>query len=144
MSVKDIIHEIDSRFQLALTISILFPTFLATIFQRIENSGTQVAQTTLAWSFLIGVYLLDYIFFSVTKNKLTNCSYKWINRILLIGLSLFILPILIVSASKLDGKISGWFDYIGLQGSLWGLLISPFVLLTILLSSKVAYLINKE
>ncbi len=144
MVSQKIKQEIETRFQLALTISILFPTFLATASQRVKTEDVQIAQTVLTWSILIGGFLLDYVFFSLIKNKIKNWTYVWVNRMLIFGISLFIFPILFLSTVNLEGPDPGLINTVGLQGSLYALLVVPLIILVILLISFLSFAAGKK
>ena len=137
--------EVETRFQIILTLAILFPTFLGTVLGSIGEGNQQIANTTLIWSSSIGLLLLDYVIFSTGKSLLLpHWTLNLVRTLLIIGISLYIFPFIFLSTSKLDAPVSGWANYIGLQGSLWGLPIVPFAILIILVVGKISYLFSKN
>jgi hypothetical protein len=85
--------DIESRFQLLITISLFFPVLLANLATIAGQSAEKASLILLQMSVVIGLYLIDYIIFQHRKDELSDGSLGWINRVLLIALGIFIIPI---------------------------------------------------
>jgi hypothetical protein len=94
--------DIESRFQILITISLFFPVLLANL-ATIAGKPAEIASLLLLQtSVVVGFYLLDYLIFQHRKDELSDRSLLWINRVLLIALGIFIVPILGIATVSLD------------------------------------------
>src|SRR5882724_6456821 len=95
VELKELISSIKERLQLALTISIFFPTFLAVYFEAVKASPEEIRHNVLNWSSLIVLYLLSYLIFDGWKsNQMRSNVLRGLNRLILGGIGLFVIPIL--------------------------------------------------
>jgi hypothetical protein len=94
--------EIENRFQLLITVSLFFPVLLANLGTIAGESPEKSSLILLQTSAMVGLYLIDYILFQSRKHKLSTRSSIWINRLLLIALGAFVIPILGITALSLN------------------------------------------
>lgn len=86
--------EIETRFQLLITMSLFLPILMSSLGTLVGQSVTTTSQVLVQTSVVVGLYLFDYIIFQVIKNDLTEKSLKYISVCLLVSLGIFIVPIL--------------------------------------------------
>jgi hypothetical protein len=94
----DIKKDITNRIQFVLVLAIFFPSFLVTL---------QIAsEVVIFWSWLVGVYIVIYLWFEFMKDALPQSFLKWINLFLLLEVASFIQPILLPTTG-LNKDVSG-------------------------------------
>jgi hypothetical protein len=134
MDHKELIKEIDNRLQLALVIAIFFPGLLSTFSTFIGDAVSKTSNIVLSWSALIAVYLLAYVFFKASGKIIPKPVLKWLNRILLLGIGFFVVPITVFTCS--NGMSSHWIAWLYTRLfviSIWGLpLIATVIFLLII------------
>lgn len=118
-------EEVDKKLQVALTLSIFFPSFLSTFYDARGVSKELLNKVNLSWSILVVFFLVDYIVFSMTKRtELSAWVYSAINSVLLIAISSFIFPIYIL-ATTLPNKPLSFLNNLAGSISLYGLPAAP-------------------
>lgn len=134
MDQNEINHEIESRFQIALTLSIFFPTFLSNFLESAKMEIEKINSVTLSWTTLVGLYILNYVFFCILKKlNVPNWIYKSISCLLVIGIALFIFPLAILTSQyKFNESVIHLFLSI-YKFSLDGLFSAPCAILTLML-----------
>ncbi len=101
--------DIESRFHLLITISLFFPVLLANLGTIVGQSIEKASLILIQTSAVVGLYLLDYILFQNRKNELTERSLLWVNRLLLVALGIFIVPIVGITTISLNPP--GWIAF---------------------------------
>ena len=134
MGHKELIVNIKERFQLALLMSIFFPTFLVTYFTAIKSSTDQISTIALNWSILIVIYLISYIVFDGGMGLgMRDGVLRWLNRTILLGIGFFILPmvyLIIIAKTPIVGPSWViWANISSFFASVYGLQIAPIVVL---------------
>jgi len=90
---EKLIGDIQSRLQLALTISIFFPAILYSFFKFIGEQELSSSQIFLKASSLIVVYMLNYVAFELSKNRLAEKWLLWLKWLALGCIASFIVPV---------------------------------------------------
>src|SRR4051812_38251699 len=90
---KDLMAQIESRLQLAITMAMFFPPLVYTFLKFAEESEQAANINLLAISGIVALYTLTYVSFAYTKNKLTISELKLVDVILIVGVGSYILPI---------------------------------------------------
>lgn len=129
MDTKELKKEIETRFQIILTLSIFFPIFIATFLDGTGMDKNQIRNINITWSALIGFFLFNFVFFELIKRmQLKEWILKWINRTLLFGIGFFIIPIIAFATLPASKPIPNIFYYWSLIVSIFGLFIAPYIL----------------
>ncbi len=90
---EKLIGDIQSRLQLALTLSIFFPAILYSFFKFVGEQEQSSSHIFLQASSLIIVYLLNYVTFELWKNRLEEKWLVRLNWLTLICVVSFIVPV---------------------------------------------------
>lgn len=141
MDFKELRQEIDGRFHLILTLAIFFPALISTFLTISEMEEKQVVDVSLKWTVLVGPLLFNYVFLAIAKKIMPGWVLKMINLILLIGIGLFVFPIILLTTSAAD-QTPSLLNYISVLVSLYGLPAVPFVLLALLSIGIIIYFIK--
>ena len=87
MELKETKQDIESKFQIILTLSMFFPTILLIFLQSSDMENKKISDTTLSWSILVGLYIINYVFFNFIKKSCTSIIIlKWIYWALIVGI----------------------------------------------------------
>lgn len=94
MNKRELEDRVESRLQLALTISFFYPAVLYSFFkfageQEISSNNIFLKATTL-----VLVYLISYLFFAVGKKCMQHKWLNWLDILILLGIASFIGPML--------------------------------------------------
>lgn len=132
---KNLVAEIQNRFQIIITIAIFFPIVLD-YFYRIYNKAIG-GKVVLEYMLPVALYLFGYIIFEFCKSKMKNNLLKYLGIIILMGVMTFAISIFYtVSANSSQSSIylAGWINIIIYTLSIIGLFIIPtaLIVLTIL------------
>src|SRR6266478_4488554 len=90
---EKLIGDIQSRLQLALTLSIFFPAILYSFFKFVGEQEQSSSQIFLKASSLIVVYLLNYVAFELLKDRLAEKWLVRLNWLALLCVISFIVPV---------------------------------------------------
>ena len=107
---EKLIGDVQSRLQLALTLSIFFPAILYSFFKFVGEQEQSSSQIFLKASSLIVVYMLNYVVFELLKNRLAE---KWLVRLNWLALGCvasFIVPVAFTVYSGATMPI--WLSYL--------------------------------
>lgn len=127
MSSKELIAQIEKRFEIVLTISIFFPVLMATYFDIVggPDKNNHSAFTFFA---LPAFYISSYVVFQLYKKSsfIPKWAFEILDWSLLGGIVCFAMPIIfaVMSYSGSGTVISRWSYWIDMwtfQGSMWGL-----------------------
>lgn len=132
MKHEKIITDIESKIQLALVMSIFFPTFLGGIFASSKAAKDDLSSIISQWSMLVGFYLSAYVSVQFLKKRdyqELKWVPEWLDGTLLFGIAAFIFPILYLGAISAKNAISQtfwgramfWVNSELLKVSMWGL-----------------------
>lgn len=139
----DIKKEIETRFQVVLTFSIFFPTFVSTF---LDNSGMdkkQISNLSLTYTMPVAIFLIDYIIYSILKkSKMQSWAFKSLNILLLVSVASFVVPIGSLATVSTTGYPHSIIEYILFVISLYGLPILSMAVLVLLLSIQTINLIK--
>jgi hypothetical protein len=112
---EKLVSDIQSRLQLALTLSIFFPAILYSFFKFVGEQEQSASHIFLQASSLIVIYMLNYVAFEFWKDRLAE---KWLRRLnwLALGcIASFIVPVMFTVYSGATMPI--WLSYL-LKGAL--------------------------
>jgi hypothetical protein len=129
-------EDIEKRFQLLITTSLFFPVFLASLGTSIGQPAGKTSLALIQASAVFGLNLVAYIAFQIRKDELADESLKWIKRLVLVALGVFIVPILGIVTLTVNPPIwialpAVWLS----ERSVWLILgAPPFIELIILFS----------
>jgi len=129
-----IISEIQNRIQFGTMIAIFFSGMLYYFFNIFDKDNANYV--TLSYSGVVAFYLVTFCLFELEKKKMNMKLLKWINRLSLLGIFLFIIPISYLTSINPKFtfiKVSLGFQKILFVISLYGLFLIPIVLFIILL-----------
>jgi hypothetical protein len=90
---QKLIGDIQSRLQLALTLSIFFPAILYSFFKFVGEQEQSSSQIALKASSLIVVYMLNYVAFELCKHRLAEKWLVRLNWLALACIASFIVPV---------------------------------------------------
>ncbi len=132
MNRGELIKSIEERIQLALVISIFFPSLLSTFFSSAKEATLGlVSKSTLPEFMLVGIYLFCYaVFQSIKRKKIPDNLLRFINTLVLGGIVFFIIPIIFFATMDPNMPIASlnWFSFAMLHISTWGLPISAGII----------------
>jgi hypothetical protein len=97
LTEKELISEIENRFQMLITISGLYSAILYNFFHL--NDAANSDHIFLQSSTLIVYYILAWVLFEVTKKYLDAIWLKWFNVVLIVTIVSFISPMAIATAN---------------------------------------------
>jgi hypothetical protein len=121
-SVKELIVEIEKRFEVVLTISIFFPVLMTAYFD-IVGGLNKTNNTAFSFFALPGYYILSYVFFQFLKkqqtSKLALYVFDWS---LLLGIACFAIPTLFAVISNIGVKMAPTTLWLGT----WEFIVSMF------------------
>ncbi len=133
--MKDLIDQIEKRFELVLTISIFFPVLMMTYFQVTHGSESQQNSTFIYFT-LAGCYILAYAIFQLHKilPPIPMLALQMLDWGLWLSIACFAIPILFFAGvSQGDITFPSWWSYwislLSFQGSMWGIVGLGFVIL---------------
>ncbi len=119
----EIIKEIQDRFRFILLVAIFFYTILS------DGSVGNQAELSVSYGGLIGFYFLVFFLFEILKNRLNIFWLRKINILTLVGIGIFIAPILLlVYATKISPQIFS----ITLKIPIFGMILLPLLLTAII------------
>jgi hypothetical protein len=129
MNQSETKQEIETRFQIVLTLSMFFPTLLLIFLESAGMDKKQLNDTTLSWSILVGLYILDYVLFVATKkSRIPAGVFCWINSILILGISFFIFPLIIIALAHAPNLHTNNLYLYFYKISLEGLILAPILI----------------
>lgn len=131
------ISEIQSRTQFIIVVAMFFLTVLYYFFSITDKSKAD--ETVLSYSILVGTYILFYLIFEISKNKLFISHLKFINILTLTGVGFYLIPIFLLAMAK--HLPNSWLLLYIFKFSLFGLLIIPIILV---ITSLFFYLFRKK
>lgn len=133
MENTELIKEIDTKLQFVIMLSIFFPTFLL-VFLQGSGVGDQSLGKNIIWFFPVGLYLINYLFFTGIKNKkIGDRALKFLKSLVLVGVFVFVFPVCSLAVNYTGGQFSSWYEYFSFKISLYGLIIVPAFILVYLL-----------
>ena len=112
MEDEKLIADIESKIQLALVMSIFFPTFLGGVFVSSKAAKDDLSGIVSQWSMLVGFYLSAYVMVQFLKKRdyqELRWVPKWLDGTLLFGIAAFIFPILYFGAISAKNAVSQTF-----------------------------------
>ncbi|MDD4900540.1 MAG: type II secretion system protein [Patescibacteria group bacterium] len=125
---KTIIKEIENRIQFVIVVAMFFSGVMYNFFNIYDK--TKSDNIVLSYSIVIAIYFVIYIFFELTKDKLSLLWLKRVSALTLVGIGTFIIPVSFMSsAAKLPNS---WIILILYQLSFWGTAIVPCIIFFIL------------
>jgi glucan phosphoethanolaminetransferase (alkaline phosphatase superfamily) len=89
IKMKDLIQNIESRFQILITLSILFPSLIYYLGKVTGQTDAQAEIVMLQFGILIGAILIDYVIFQSSKHTFSEKLLHWINEVLLWSIAFF-------------------------------------------------------
>jgi hypothetical protein len=117
-----------------------FPTLLLIFLESAGMDKKQLTDTTLSWSILVGLYILDYVLFTVIrKSHIFNWVFKWISSILILGIGFFIFPLIIIALAHAPNLPTNNLYLYFYKISLEGLILAPILIFIFLL---IGFIIN--
>lgn len=132
MNLIEIKKEIEARFQIVLTLSIFFPTLLSTFLGSTGMNKDKLDNSVLSWFMLVGLYIMDYILFTLLKKDyIPGWVFKWINYVLIAGIGFFVFPLIILTIAHNSVLFSAQFDLFLYGISLNGLLLAPLLIIVL-------------
>ncbi|MDD2696680.1 MAG: hypothetical protein PHE52_00780 [Candidatus Pacebacteria bacterium] len=120
---SETIKEIQDRYKSVLLIAIFFYTVMTKLFDIYEED--KAGESTITYAGLISFYFIVYLLFEISKNKLTPIWLRIINNLTLVGIGIFIIPMLLF---VFVGKIPSNIFLTIFKIPLWGILLIPAVL----------------
>ncbi|MEK7641708.1 MAG: hypothetical protein AAB365_01820 [Patescibacteria group bacterium] len=99
VSKDRLIDRIETRLQFTITILVLF--LALSINQNISLSGC----------IIVVAYVVDYIFFAILGDKLSERALKFTNTWVVIGIASYIIPLTLAALSTQNNTLSGWQVY---------------------------------
>lgn len=131
---EELIREIEGKFQLALVMSLFFPSFLEAFSSAAGKSVEEASRLFVQSGGFVTFYLFAWICFQFVKGnkKVADFGLKILNWILIVSISAFVTPLLIVTASLAQNQptSSSWQPAFWLflyQASLWGIILGGLV-----------------
>lgn len=112
MGRAELLTEINSRLQIALTLSIFLPTLLTTFLAAHGVPPNQAADNGLVIGGLIAFFLTSYIIFQLGKECIPEFFLRWLNRALLFGITLFIAPTIHIAAIATGKASAQWIQWV--------------------------------
>lgn len=134
---REFIKEIENRLQFVITISIFFFGLISYISKSINVNVNEVNLAIVPFIIIIALYLLDYFCFEIGGLKIVKERvFLWINRLVLFGIFIYIIPLIVFAMGNMN--ISP--DLLAIikvlfNSSLYGLIIIPFFVLSLILFS---------
>ena len=128
---RNLIAEIRNRIQFLVMIAIFFSGLLYNFFNVYDK--TKSNNVALSYGMLVALYLIVYLLFEIRKNKINADWLERINILTLVGVGMFLIPIIFVSSAEKIPNSSILLILYWL--SLHGLLIVPLLLIIIILWS---------
>jgi len=126
-------QEIETKFQIVLTLSIFFPTLLSTFLNSAGVTKEPLVRDSLSWSFVVGLYLVDYVTFILLKNfTVSKKILGVVDNLLLLGIAFFIIPTINLATASANTPFLNRLDFIVFTGSLYGLPLAPVMLFALL------------
>lgn len=120
---KDLIIDIKTKLQFCTTISIFLIGVLQFFFNIYDNTFLHQA---LNFIMIPVFYLVSYVLFDVRKNKLDEKSLKFINLLIVIGISAFVFPLIQFAVG--ENNLYGLMMITLFQSSILIMLLIPFVI----------------
>src|SRR6266478_474997 len=128
---EKLIGDVQSRLQLALTLSIFFPAILYSFFKFIGEQEQSSSQIFLKASSFIMVYMLNYVAFELCKNRLAEKSLLRLNWLALVCIASFIVPVAFTVYSGAAMPI--WLSYLLKAALIFQTLVAAITLLVIVI-----------
>ena len=124
---KHLIEEAKGRLELLIVLGIFFPTLIYSFLKLTGVSDQDSNVTSLSWVFMIALYLLNYVFFELLKNKIDDRWVQWINGLSLAEIAIFVFPIGVLASAK--SSALGFLTYFSFRTALYILQVIPVVTL---------------
>ncbi|MDD4931801.1 MAG: hypothetical protein PHG66_06695, partial [Candidatus Colwellbacteria bacterium] len=91
-----LVGEIENKLNLVITMSIFFPGFILWISNTPQSSITDPTQNAIAWSMMLGVYLISYFIFQLRKGgNIRKERANILNTAVLFGIFSYVIPIFV-------------------------------------------------
>ena len=119
---EESIRDIKSRFGLVIVVSTLLSTAVASLYQLLMNSP-RLASLGYLGMFIPAMYILAYVSFEAAKRYTAPCYMMIIRRMLLVGLALYVFPIVFIALYQ-NGAGMNFLMNIILHVSIW---LTPLV-----------------
>jgi len=124
---SETIKEIQDRFRFILLVAIFFYTVMSKLSDIYSNDKS--GEFTVSYAGLVAFYFIVYFLFEIFKKEIGSFWLKTINILTLVGIGIFILPIILIS---LADKIPANLLLVVFKLPFGGILIMPVVLTAII------------
>lgn len=126
MEHKELIAEIEQRFEIALAVSIFFPVLLSAYF-AVAGGVSQPQNITFFFFLFVGLYLFAYVVFqSIKRSEFPRKALIFLDWTILVGIACYILPIIFLVVTA-NGKTPITWELLAdaefFNVSLWGMII---------------------
>ncbi|MGC9599619.1 MAG: hypothetical protein ABSE18_04510 [Minisyncoccia bacterium] len=140
MSTKELVAEIEKRFEIILPISIFFPVLMATYFDIVGGPDKDY-HTAFIFFALPALYIASYVIFELRKilPPIPPLALQVLDWSLLLNILCFAAPVIFVVMAYAHVTLSRWTYLVDLWtfiGSGWGVVTLPFAIFLFVIASE--------